>query len=134
MLASAMRLDSTVNFPYQMSLGAIADNRMIRSMAGQIALDFRRMGMQVNFAPDMDVNNNSKNTVINFRSFGENKENVSLKGIAFIEGLQAEKVLATAKHFPGHGDTDVDSHMTCLCSILTSTGLTASSYILSEKP
>ncbi len=106
-----MRLDSTVNFPYQMSLGAIADNRMIRSMAGQIALDFRRMGMQVNFAPDMDVNNNSKNTVINFRSFGENKENVSLKGIAFIEGLQAEKVLATAKHFPGHGDTDVDSHM-----------------------
>jgi hypothetical protein len=66
-----MRLDSTISFPYQMSLGAIQDNMLISKMSSQIALDFKRMGMQINFAPDIDINNNPDNSVINFRSFGE---------------------------------------------------------------
>lgn len=106
-----MRLDHTVSFPYQMSLGAIQNNKLISEMAGQIARDFRRMAMQVNFAPDIDINNNPDNSVINFRSFGEIRDNVADKGLAFIQGLQGGHVLATVKHFPGHGDTNVDSHL-----------------------
>ncbi len=105
-----MRLDSTISFPYQMTLGAIRDNNLIYKMGQFVARDFKRMGMQMNFAPDMDVNNNPNNPVIGFRSFGDNKINVAKKGIAYLQGMQSEGILTTAKHFPGHGDTDVDSH------------------------
>jgi len=105
-----MRLDSTISYPYQMTLGAIQDNRLIYKMGQQVAYDFKRMGMQINFGPDMDVNNNPDNPVINYRSFGDNKYNVARKGIAYMQGMQDAGLLTTAKHFPGHGDTNVDSH------------------------
>ncbi len=105
-----MRLDSTISFPYQMTLGAIRNNNLIYKMGQFVAKDFKRMGMQMNFAPDMDVNNNPNNPVIGFRSFGDNKYNVARKGIAYLQGMQNFGILTTAKHFPGHGDTDVDSH------------------------
>jgi len=106
-----MRLDSTISYPYQMTLGAIQDNTLIYKMGQFIAYDFKRMGMQMNLAPDMDVNNNPDNPVINFRSFGDNKYNVAAKGIAYMKGMQDGGILTTAKHFPGHGDTNVDSHL-----------------------
>jgi beta-N-acetylhexosaminidase len=105
-----MRLDSTLSFPYQMTLGAIQDNTLIYKMGQQVAFDFKRIGMQMNFGPDMDVNNNPDNPVINYRSFGDNKYNVAQKGIAYLKGMQDAGLLTTAKHFPGHGDTNVDSH------------------------
>jgi beta-N-acetylhexosaminidase len=106
-----MRLDSTVSYPYQMTLGAIRDNTLIYKMGQQVAYDFKRLGMQMNFGPDMDVNNNPNNPVINYRSFGDNKYNVAEKGIAYLKGMQEAGLLTTAKHFPGHGDTNVDSHL-----------------------
>ncbi len=106
----AMRLDSTVRFPYQMALGAIQDNSLIYDMGKEIASQTKRAGLQVNFAPVVDINNNAANPVIGFRSFGEVQENVSLKSIAYMKGMQDNQVLASAKHFPGHGDTNVDSH------------------------
>ena len=105
-----MRLDSTISYPYQMTLGAIRDNALIYKMGQMVAYDFKRMGMQMNFGPDMDINNNPDNPVIGYRSFGDNKYNVAAKGIAYFTGMQSEGLLTTAKHFPGHGDTNVDSH------------------------
>lgn len=105
-----MRLDSVISYPYQMTLGAIRDNTLIYKMGQFVARDFKRLGITMNFAPDMDVNNNPNNPVIGFRSFGDNKINVAKKGIAYLTGMQSEGILTTAKHFPGHGDTDVDSH------------------------
>jgi len=105
-----MRLDSTISYPYQMTLGAIQDNTLLYKMGRQVAHDFRRLGVQMNFGPDMDVNNNPNNPVIGFRSFGDDKYNVAAKGIAYMKGMQDGGILTTAKHFPGHGDTDVDSH------------------------
>src|ERR1700760_738775 len=105
-----MRLDSTISYPYQMTLGAIQDNSLIYKMGQFVAYDFKRLGMQINLAPDMDVNNNPNNPVINYRSFGDNKYNVAAKGIAYMKGMQDAGLLTTAKHFPGHGDTNVDSH------------------------
>ena len=105
-----MRLDSTISYPYQMTLGAIQDNALLYKMGQQVAYDFKRLGMQMNFGPDMDVNNNPNNPVINYRSFGDNKYNVAAKGIAYLKGMQDAGLLTTAKHFPGHGDTNVDSH------------------------
>lgn len=106
----AMRLDSTVSFPKQMTLGAIRNDTLIYLMGAEIAKHCRRLGIHVNFAPVVDVNNNAANPVINMRSFGENKFNVARKGIAYMMGMQDNFVLANAKHFPGHGDTDTDSH------------------------
>jgi beta-N-acetylhexosaminidase len=106
-----MRLDSTISYPYQMTLGAIQDNTLIYKMGQQVAYDFKRLGMQMNFGPDMDINNNPNNPVINYRSFGDNKYNVAAKGIAYLTGMQNAGLLTTAKHFPGHGDTNVDSHV-----------------------
>ncbi len=106
-----MRLDSTISYPYQMTLGAIQDNSLIYEMGKQIASDFKRLGMHVNFAPDADINNNPKNPVIGFRSFGDNKYNVTAKVGAYMKGLQDQNILVSLKHFPGHGDTDVDSHL-----------------------
>jgi len=105
-----MRLDSSVSYPYQMTLGAIQDNTLLYKMGQYVAYDLKRIGVQMNFAPDMDVNNNPANPVINYRSFGDNKYNVAQKGIAYMQGMQNGGLLTTAKHFPGHGDTNVDSH------------------------
>lgn len=105
-----MRLDSTISYPYQMTLGAIQDNNLIYKMGQQVAYDFKRIGAQINLGPDMDVNNNPDNPVINYRSFGDNMYNVAKKGIAYFKGMQDAGLLTTAKHFPGHGDTNVDSH------------------------
>ncbi|MCD8740721.1 glycoside hydrolase family 3 [Mucilaginibacter roseus] len=105
-----MRLDSVINYPYQMTLGAIQDNTLIYKMGQMIGRDFKRLGLQMNFAPVMDINNNPSNPVINYRSFGDNRFNVARKGIAYFQGMQNEGILTTAKHFPGHGDTNVDSH------------------------
>jgi beta-N-acetylhexosaminidase len=107
----AMRLDSTVHYPYQMTLGAIRNDTIIYEMGKDIGKQFKRMGMHVNFAPVVDVNNNSMNPVINYRSFGEDRLNVAKKGTAYMRGMQSEGVMANAKHFPGHGDTDSDSHL-----------------------
>lgn len=105
-----MRLDSTVSYPYQMALGAVQNKALIYKMGLEVAKDFRRIGMQMNLAPVVDVNNNAKNPVINYRSFGENKYNVAEKGAAYMKGMQDGGLLVSIKHFPGHGDTDVDSH------------------------
>lgn len=107
-----MRLDSVMDFPEQMTLGAIQDNELIYKMGYQIGEQCRRIGVQMNFAPVIDVNSNRNNPVINFRSFGEDPQLVAEKGLAYIQGLQDAGVIATAKHFPGHGDTDTDSHYT----------------------
>lgn len=105
-----MRLDSTVSYPYQMALGAIQNKELIYKMGLEVAKDYKRIGMHMNLAPDADVNNNPKNPVINFRSFGENKYNVATKSAAYMNGMQDGGLLVSIKHFPGHGDTDVDSH------------------------
>jgi beta-glucosidase-like glycosyl hydrolase/CubicO group peptidase (beta-lactamase class C family) len=108
----AMRLDSTTKFPRQMTLGAIQNDSLIYEMGVEIARQTKRLGMQVNFAPDIDINNNPLNPVIGNRSFGENKYNVATKAIMYMKGMQDNHVLACGKHFPGHGDTDSDSHKT----------------------
>ncbi len=108
----AMRLDSTIAYPHQLALGAIPDTKLITEMGKDIARQCKRIGIHINFAPDADVNVNPNNPVINDRSFGEDKLNVSLKSLAYMEGMQSEGVMACAKHFPGHGDTDSDSHLT----------------------
>lgn len=106
-----MRLpDSTISFPYQMTLGAIQNDQLIYDMGRQVAKDFQRIGMHFNFAPVVDINNNPKNPVINFRSFGDNKHNVTKKAKAYMDGMVDGGIIASLKHFPGHGDTDVDSH------------------------
>lgn len=105
-----MRLDSTISYPYQMALGAVQDKELLYKMGLEVAKDYKRIGMHMNLAPDVDVNNNPKNPVINFRSFGENKYNVATKAAAYMKGMQDGGLLVSIKHFPGHGDTDVDSH------------------------
>lgn len=102
--------EKSINFPYQLMLGAIQDNSLVYEMGGEIARQCKRLGMHVNFAPVADVNNNPDNPVINFRSFGEDRYNVAVKSYMYMKGMQDNGVLACAKHFPGHGDTDVDSH------------------------
>ena len=106
-----MRLDSTVRFPYQMTLGAMQGNdALIEKMGFQISQQCKRMGIHINYAPVVDVNNNPNNPVINFRSFGENRELVTQKSLAYMRGLQKGGIITSAKHFPGHGDTGTDSH------------------------
>ncbi|MCG8698253.1 MAG: beta-N-acetylglucosaminidase, partial [Bacteroidales bacterium] len=106
----SMRLDSTIKYPRQMMLGAIKDNNLIYQMGQDIAKQLQHIGIHVNFAPVADVNNNAGNPVINSRSFGELRDNVALKSIAYSDGMQSKRVIAVAKHFPGHGDTEIDSH------------------------
>jgi len=105
-----MRLDSTIQLPRQLTLGAIQDNQLVYEMGQEVGRQMKRMGIHMNFAPVIDVNNNPNNPVINDRSFGEDIYNVSQKGIAYMNGMHDAGILATAKHFPGHGDTNVDSH------------------------
>ena len=106
----AMRLDSVVKFPRQTTLGAMQNNDLIYDMGKEIANQCKLLGIHMNFAPVIDVNNNPDNPVINSRSFGENKYKVAEKGIAYMKGMQDNGVMTSAKHFPGHGDTNVDSH------------------------
>ena len=106
----SMRLGSTVRYPRQMMLGAIRNDILINEFGSEVARQCKRIGININFAPDIDINNNPNNPVINSRSFGEQKNNVARKGTAYMVGLQSNRILATGKHFPGHGDTDVDSH------------------------
>lgn len=105
-----MRLEGCEPFPYQMTLGAVRDDSLIEEMGKLIARQMKLVGVTLNHAPVVDVNTNPDNPVINFRSFGQNKESVAKKAAAYMRGMQKEHVLACAKHFPGHGDTSVDSH------------------------
>ncbi len=107
-----MRLDSTQAFPWNMTLGAIQDNQLIEETGRQVARHCKRLGVHINFAPVVDINTNPKNPIIGNRSFGEDKEQVTKKSLAYMKGMQKEGILACAKHFPGHGDTDSDSHIT----------------------
>jgi beta-glucosidase-like glycosyl hydrolase/CubicO group peptidase (beta-lactamase class C family) len=108
----SMRLDSLPRFPRNMTLGALAPqyDTLIYEMGREIGLQCKALGVHVNYAPVIDVNNNSKNPVINSRSFGENKNWVVRKGLAYMNGLRSTQTVPCAKHFPGHGDTEVDSH------------------------
>ncbi len=107
----SMRLDSTQNYGYQMTIAAGNDDSLAYRLGKEMALECKRIGIHINFAPVIDVNNNPLNPVIHLRSFGENKEMVSRKGLMYMRGMQDEHVLAVAKHFPGHGNVDVDSHL-----------------------
>ena len=107
-----MRLDSTLSFPKQMTLGAISNDSLIYEMGREIAREMKQLGVHINFAPVVDVNNNPANPVIGYRSFGENKQVVARKSLAYMSGLQDNGIMANAKHFPGHGDTNADSHHT----------------------
>jgi len=105
-----MRLDSVISLPRNLLIGAVQDSMLAYEAGRVMAEQCKRIGIQIDFAPDMDVNNNPNNPVINDRSFGENKYQVARMGVATIKGMQEAGVMACAKHFPGHGDTDVDSH------------------------
>lgn len=108
----SMRLDSTYRYPWNMTLGAVQDMKLIEKMGKQMAKQTKRMGLHFNFAPVLDINTNPTNPIIGNRSFGENKENVTERALALMKGIQSEGVFATGKHFPGHGDTATDSHHT----------------------
>ena len=108
----AMRLDSSLSLPWQMTLGAIEDTSLIYQMGVEIARQCKLLGIHINFAPVIDVNSNPNNPIINNRSFGEDQEKVGRFGTSYMRGMQDNNVLACAKHFPGHGDTDADSHKT----------------------
>lgn len=107
---TGMRLEDGSIFPNNMGIGATRDVDLTYRMGLQIARECRAMGVHQNYAPDVDVNNNPDNPIINVRSFGEDPDLVAKLGASFIKGLQDGKVIATAKHFPGHGDTDIDTH------------------------
>ncbi|RLD78079.1 MAG: hypothetical protein DRJ10_10905 [Bacteroidetes bacterium] len=107
-----MRLDSVAKFSRQMLMGAVQEDKWIYEFGTEVGRQCNRLGVHVNFAPVIDINNNPMNPVINSRSFGEGRVNVARKGLAYMYGMQKLNVIATAKHFPGHGDTDSDSHKT----------------------
>ncbi|HEX8505952.1 MAG TPA: glycoside hydrolase family 3 N-terminal domain-containing protein, partial [Hymenobacter sp.] len=106
-----MRLDSSAHFAKQMTLGAMDDPKLVYQMGRDIARKMRALGVHISFAPVIDVNSNPGNPVIGNRSFGEDQNRVAGLGIQYIKGLQENGVMAVAKHFPGHGDTDTDSHV-----------------------
>jgi beta-glucosidase-like glycosyl hydrolase/CubicO group peptidase (beta-lactamase class C family) len=106
-----MRLDSVTKFPYQLTLGAINDDKIVYQMGQAVGEQMKRIGVHVNFAPVVDVNNNPDNPVIGYRSFGEDKFKVARFGVAYMKGMQDAGIMACAKHFPGHGDVNVDSHL-----------------------
>jgi beta-glucosidase-like glycosyl hydrolase/CubicO group peptidase (beta-lactamase class C family) len=105
-----MRLDSVIKFPYQLTLGSLSDEKIVYEMGVAIGEQMKRMGVHVNYAPVVDINNNPNNPVIGYRSFGEDKFKVASFGVAYMKGMQDAGIMACAKHFPGHGDVDVDSH------------------------
>ncbi len=108
----SMRIDSVPKYPRQMTLGAIANDSLIYEMGKQIGIDCNHLGIHINFAPVVDINNNPLNPVIGMRSFGESKYNVTKKSMMYMNGLQDANVMTCIKHFPGHGDTEFDSHKT----------------------
>ena len=105
-----MRLDDAFSFPFNMTLGAIDDNSLIYKVGKRIGVHAKRLGVHINFAPVTDINTNPNNPIIGSRSFGEDKNNVTLKSLAYLKGMQSEGIMGSAKHFPGHGDTSTDSH------------------------
>ncbi|MCK5638565.1 MAG: beta-N-acetylglucosaminidase, partial [Flavobacteriaceae bacterium] len=107
-----MRLKNMVDFPYNMALGAIRNDKLINQFGQHLGKHLKRVGIHVNFAPVVDINTNPKNPIIGNRSFGEDKYDVTEKSLQFTKGIQSENVMACAKHFPGHGDTSQDSHKT----------------------
>jgi Beta-glucosidase-related glycosidases len=106
----SMRLTNTTRFPKNMMLGAISDNKLIEQYGEEVGRQCREMGIHINFAPVADINSNVRNPVIGNRSFGENPEEVTKKVIAYSRGLEKAGIIAVSKHFPGHGDTQSDSH------------------------
>ncbi len=108
----SMRMRNTPRFPKNMALGAIQDDKLLYEYGCEVARECKAAGISVNFAPSVDVNSNPNNPVIGTRSFGENPDNVARKSVAYAKGLEDGGVLSVAKHFPGHGDTDEDSHKT----------------------
>ncbi len=106
----SMRLDSTYRYPWNMTLGAIRDTKLIEKVGAKMGMESKRLGIHFNFAPVLDINTNPRNPIIGFRSFGENKEIVTEDAIALMKGVQSQGVFSTGKHFPGHGDTETDSH------------------------
>ena len=108
----AMRLDSTLRYPYAMQLGAMDDQELLYKMSSDIAKQLKSLGVHINYAPDVDINNNPLNPVISIRSFGEDRTMVAHNAIAMMLGFQDNHIIAVAKHFPGHGDTRTDSHLT----------------------
>ena len=108
----SMRLDSTFAFPWNMALGAIKNDSLIKQTGVLLGEHCKRLGVHFNFAPVVDINTNPNNPIIGNRSFGSDKYNVTLKASLIMEGMQSVGVMANAKHFPGHGDTDTDSHKT----------------------
>ena len=107
---ASMRFDTLTQFPRNMQLGALSNKDMVYKVGSAMADQFRRVGVHINYAPTIDVNNNPKNPVIGQRSFGDDRDKVAQYGAALIRGMQDGGVWTSAKHFPGHGDTDVDSH------------------------
>jgi len=105
-----MRLDSVTKYPYQLTLGGLSDENLVYRMGLAVGEQCKRIGVHVNYAPVVDINNNPNNPVIGYRSFGEDKEKVARFGVAYMKGMQDAGIMACAKHFPGHGDVDVDSH------------------------
>ncbi|MFM7813196.1 MAG: glycoside hydrolase family 3 N-terminal domain-containing protein [Flavobacteriales bacterium] len=105
-----MRLDSTIAYPRQMTLGAMADTNVTYAFGQEVARQMKRIGVHINFAPVVDINNNARNPVIGNRSFGEDRVRVAAHGSAYMRGMQDHGIIACAKHFPGHGDTQTDSH------------------------
>lgn len=103
--------DSVMKFPFQLTLGAVSNPDIVFRVGKAIGRQCKRMGIQVNYAPVVDINNNPRNPVIGYRSFGQDKERVALLGTKMMLGIQSENVMACAKHFPGHGDVAVDSHL-----------------------
>lgn len=107
----AMRIDSTPRFPRQMTLSAINDDSVVYKMGSEIARECKRLGVHINFAPDADINNNPANPIIGSRSFSDDREVVYRRSLMYMNALQDQHILATAKHFPGHGNADTDSHL-----------------------
>jgi beta-glucosidase-like glycosyl hydrolase/CubicO group peptidase (beta-lactamase class C family) len=106
-----MRLDSITKFPFQLTAGAVQDENLVYRMGLAIGEQCKRIGVHVNYAPVVDINNNPNNPVIGYRSFGQDRDKVSKYGVAIMKGMQDAGIMACAKHFPGHGDVDVDSHL-----------------------
>ncbi len=108
---ASMRFHNILSFPRQMQLGSLSSDSLVYQMGRAIGEQLNRLGFHVNYAPTIDINNNPNNPVINTRAFGEDKDIVTNYGLAYMKGMQDLSIATSAKHFPGHGDTDIDSHM-----------------------
>lgn len=107
----SFRLEDSPSYPYNIALGAIQDDSLIYRMGREIGQQCKALGINLNFSPVVDINSNPENPVINYRSFGSIADNVARKGVNLAKGMQDEKIVVSAKHFPGHGDTSSDSHL-----------------------